>query len=110
MPGGPAVDDPMLRAIAELRLEFQHLIEEQIVRARGVEPCRPEPILNTAAARRLIALSIAAHAPAPLTEAPGEPNERVEARPLDPRERLNALARHLDHRLRQAGNPGTTET
>jgi hypothetical protein len=84
-------DDPLLRAIAEFRSEVNHLIYEQLayVKDRVEEPSNHRPFRA---------------APVPtVTEPPAEP---AKVRSLDPRERLDALAKHLDHRLRQASLPG----
>jgi hypothetical protein len=83
-------DDPLLRAIAELRTDLLHLIDDQVAywkeRVEELPPpraVRPAPVLNVA-----------------------EPQEvAAKARPLDPRQRLDALAKHLDHRLRLANVP-----
>jgi hypothetical protein len=84
-------DDSLLRAIAEFRSEVNHLIDEQLayVKDRVEEPSAHRPFRS---------------APVPtVTEPPAEP---AKVRTLDPRERLDALAKHLDHRLRQASLPG----
>jgi hypothetical protein len=90
MPSDPEENDPLLRALAELRQEVNSLIDEQVaqVKERVQEsnvsrPLRPAVVMNVA-----------------------EPTEDVaKARALDPRQRLDALAKHLDHRLRLANVP-----
>jgi hypothetical protein len=91
MPSDPESDDPLLRAIDELRADVNHLIDEQVTyvkdRVEDLTPPRPlrtAPVLNAAE-------------PAPV--------EVPKARSLDPRQRLDALAKHLDHRLRLANVP-----
>jgi hypothetical protein len=90
MAGDLEDDDPLLRAIAELRTEVNQLIDEQVsyVKDRVEEQPVHRPF-------RLAPVSTA-------TEPSAEP---AKVRTLDPRERLDALAKHLDHRLRQASLP-----
>jgi hypothetical protein len=104
MPGDAEIDDPLLRAIAELRDEVNRLIDEQVASAKERDRAgEPSP----AHARR----------PAPSPSMAAATAEPARARPLDPSQRLDALARHLDHRRRlngsptpdRAGRPTTTE-
>ena len=90
MPSDTESNDPLLRAIAELRSDVNHLIDEQVAyvkeRVEELTPPRgprPAPVLN-------------------VTE---PPEELAKGRSLDPRQRLDALAKHLDHRLRVANVP-----
>src|SRR3954462_14902891 len=90
------VGDPLLRAIAELRIDLKILIDEQValVKERVEEPSAPR------------GLRVAPAQPLPAAEARDEAAEAAaKARSLDPRQRLDALAKHLDHRLRQANSP-----
>jgi hypothetical protein len=94
MPGDPETNDPLLRVIAELRADLNQWIDEQLayVKERVEEPnpprtMRPTPVLN-------------------LTEAvPPAPVEADRVQPLDPRQRLDALAKRLDHRRRLSSGP-----
>jgi len=91
MPSDSEVIDPLLRAITDLRSELNHLIDEQVasVKERWEEP---------------LSLRTPRSTPVPVvTEAP---EEVAKPRALDPKQRLDALAKHLDHRLRQANAPG----
>ncbi len=84
------VNDSLLRTIAELRSEVKHLIDEQVayVKERVEEPASPR-VLRAAPAASVT-----------------EPTQDItKARSLDPRQRLDALAKHLDHRLRLANVP-----
>jgi hypothetical protein len=87
MPSDHEVNDPFLRSIAELRIEMNCLIDEQVayVKQRVEEPVPPRM-----------------PRPAPVRSGPEPPEEVAAVRSLDPRQRLDALARHLDHRLRLA--------
>jgi hypothetical protein len=83
-------DDPLLRAIAELRTDLLHLIDDQVAywKERVEDPTPPRAV------RPVSVLNVA------------EPQEvAAKARSLDPRQRLDALAKHLDHRLRLANVP-----
>jgi hypothetical protein len=88
MPSDHEVNDPLLRSIAELRAELNSLIDEQVayVKERVEEPVAPR-VLRTA----------------PVLSVTEPPEEVATVRSLDPRQRLDALAKHLDHRLRLAG-------
>jgi hypothetical protein len=90
MPSDVEVNDPLLRSIAELRAELNGLIDEQVayVKERVEEPAPP----------RVLRAAPAMNVTEPVEEVP-----RVRA--LDPRQRLDALAKHLDHRLRLANVP-----
>jgi hypothetical protein len=94
-----AESNDLLRAIAELRIDVNRLIDEQVaqVKARVEEPATsPMP----PRAMRL----------APVPKVPDPPDESGNGRTLDPRQRLDALAKHLDHRLRQANGPAAERT
>src|SRR4051794_29073765 len=92
MPSDPQSNDPMLREIAKLRIDVNHLIDEQITFVKGwAEELAPPRGLRTA--------------PAP--NVPEPPDETAKGRAADPRQRLDALAKHLDHRLRLANVPST---
>jgi hypothetical protein len=95
MSGNPEDNDALLRTIAELRSEVNHLIDEQVayVKERVEQPVSPR-VLRAAAV-------------ASVTE---PSRDAAKDRSLDPRQRLDALARHLDHRLRLANVPGTDRT
>src|SRR5262245_33477699 len=90
MPSDPESDD-LLRAIAELRIDVNRLIDEQVARVkeRAEEPATAPPPARTLR-------------PAPVPNVPEPPDDVGKGRTLDPRQRLDALAKHLDHRLRQA--------
>jgi hypothetical protein len=90
MSSDPEVNDALLRTIAELRSEVNHLIDEQVahVRERVEEPVSSRPLRA-----------------APVVSAAEPPDEPGKGRSLDPRQRLDALAKHLDHRLRLAHVP-----
>jgi hypothetical protein len=87
MPSDHEVSDPFLRSIAELRVELNTLIDEQVayVKERVEEPVVPR-VLRTV----------------PVMSVTEPPEEVATVRSLDPRQRLDALAKHLDHRLRLA--------
>jgi hypothetical protein len=85
------VVDPLLQAIAELRSDVNRLIDEQVASVK-------ERIEELASYRPLRV--------APIQAAPEPAPETSKPRSLDPRQRLDALAKHLDHRLRQATGPG----
>jgi hypothetical protein len=84
-------DDPLLRAIADLRVDMNHLIDEQVnsIKERLDEQAQPRTLRP---------------APVPIVTEP--PDETSKVREIDPRQRLEALAKHLDHRLRLANVPG----
>ena len=87
MTGDAEVSDPLLRAIAELRTDVNLLIDEQVALVKDrVEELTPPRSVRSAPAMNATA-----------TEAP---DEGTKARSLDPRQRLDALAKHLDHKLR----------
>jgi hypothetical protein len=90
MPSDHEVNDPFLRWIAELRVELNSLIDEQVayVKERVEEPVAPR-VLRTV----------------PVLSVPEPAEEVATVRSLDPRQRLDALAKHLDHRLRLANVP-----
>jgi hypothetical protein len=90
MSSDPEVNDSLLRTIAELRTEVNHLIDEQVayVKERVEEPVSPR-VLRAA----------------PVTSVAESDKDIVKVRSLDPRQRLDALAKHLDHRLRLANVP-----
>jgi len=89
------VNDSLLRTIAELRSEVNHLIDEQVayVKERVEEPVSPR-VLRAA----------------PAASATEPPKDVAKVRSLDPRQRLDALAKHLDHRLRLANVPAPERT
>jgi hypothetical protein len=93
MPSDHEVNDPLLRSIAELRAELNSLIDEQVayVKERVEEPVAPR-VLRPAPP---MSVSVSVNAIEP-------PEEVGTVRALDPRQRLDALAKHLDHRLRLA--------
>jgi hypothetical protein len=95
MSSDPEVNDSLLRTIAELRSEVNHMIDEQVayVRDRVEEPVSPR-VLRAA----------------PVASVTEPPKEVTKGRALDPRQRLDALAKHLDHRLRLANVPGSEKT
>jgi hypothetical protein len=88
MPSDHEVNDPLLRSIAELRAEVNLLINEQVAYVRGRMEAPP------GARGPRVGPSVMS-----VTE---PPEEVTQVRPLDPRQRLDALAKHLDHRLRLA--------
>ena len=90
MPGDFEDNDPLLRAIAELRADMHQLIDEQVKSIK-------ERIEDLAPPRALRA--------APVLNGTEPPDETSKVRSLDPRQRLDALARHLDHKLRLANVP-----
>lgn len=113
-------DDALLQTIAGLRTDVNRLIDEQLTRLNALEQKRPpEP----AAERRFSAPASAyqpapraprtpAPAPAPVQAAtrvrePVEPPPKPESD--DPSQRLDALARHLDGRLRRSGSRAKAE-
>jgi hypothetical protein len=107
--------DPLLRAIAELRVDLNHLINEQIacVKERWEEPpvlrsLRTAPSLTPVPAAAPAPASVPAStpAPAPALVVADVPEAAAKPRTLDPRQRLDALAKRLDHRARQAIVPG----
>jgi hypothetical protein len=119
MPSDSEVMDPLLRAIAELRVDLNHLINEQIacVKERWEEPpvlrslrtappLTPAPALTPVPAAVPVPAPAPASAPAPALVVAGAPEAAAKPRTLDPRQRLDALAKRLDHRARQANVPG----
>ena len=80
MPHDPGAGDPLLRAIADCRVVLDRLIDEQVSRLSGLE--EPKPRRTTK--------------PAPVTPPPSPDLG-------DPRERLDALAKRLDGRLKRFG-------
>jgi hypothetical protein len=106
----PTGDDAaVLQTIAELRSDVNRLIDEQLARVRALEEKR---VAEPAPERRFSAPSPApTPPPSPAPRAPRPPaasrlREVVEAPPKpdtdDPSQRLDALARHLDGRLRRS--------
>jgi hypothetical protein len=87
MVGDHEAGDPLLRSIAELRVELNSLIDEQVAYVKErVEPPVAPRVLRAA----------------PVLSMTEPPEEAAAVRSLDPRQRLDALAKHLDHRLRLA--------
>jgi hypothetical protein len=88
------VNNPLLQELAELRAEVNQLIDEQVayVKERVEDLSLPRPLRAT---------------PLPIAGVSEPPEESVRGRTLDPRQRLDALAKHLDHRLRLANVPTT---
>ena len=84
------LSDPLLRAIGDLRMDVLQLIDEQISYVKQ----RVDELSSTPAPR-----------PVPVQPIPEIPEETPKDRSLDPRKRLDALAKHLDHRLRQVNVP-----
>jgi hypothetical protein len=82
--------DPLLRAIGDLRIDVLQLIDEQISYVKQ----RVDELSATSTPR-----------PVPVQPIPEVPEETLKDRNLDPRKRLDALAKHLDHRLRQVNVP-----
>lgn len=105
MPGDAEGHDPMLLAIAELRIDVNRLIDEQVARVKGRagESTPPRPA-------RLSPIAIPIAGPAPVLNDTAAPDEAAGGRTLDPRQRLDALAKHLDHRLRQGNGPSNERT
>jgi hypothetical protein len=129
---GFEIQDPLLRAIADLREQVDRLIDEQkgvvgaALAAQEEEPpvverLPPAPgpeTLGTTAAAAPVSRARKPSTPAafdrvddpsptpprPVSTAQ-EPAPPPPARSDDPRERLDALAKHLDRKLRQAGGP-----
>lgn len=127
------VNDPLLRAIAELRGQVDRLIDEQKASVGGIlsyleeDPgvverpaalaVEPATVLHPPAPAELAPKARRAGAPVvfdrldepsptpprPVSTAPPEPAPA--SRSEDPRERLDALAKHLDRKLRQAAAP-----
>ena len=95
MPSDPEVNDPLLRALAELRVEMNQLIDEQVAYVK-------ERVEDPVSHRVLRAAPVMA---APVMSVTEPAEEVAKARSLDPRQRLDALAKHLDHRLRLANAP-----
>jgi hypothetical protein len=95
MSSEPDVSDSLLRTIAELRAEVNLLIDEQVayVKERVEEPIAPR-VLRTA----------------PVATVAEPPKDAAKPRSLDPKSRLDALAKHLDHRLRLANVPAQERT
>jgi hypothetical protein len=96
MSSDPELDDSLVRTLAELRRELNHLIDEQV---SYLKERQEEPISARAAMPRPAPAVVAA-------PSPPEPPDDARARGLDPRQRLDALAKHLDHRRRQANGTG----
>jgi hypothetical protein len=109
MASDPEVNDPLLRAIAELRSDVNLLIDEQLAYVKD----RLEDLVTSRALRAApVAVQVAVPVAVPVAVAsvPEPPEETSRARTLDPRQRLDALAKHLDHRLRQANVPPPERT
>ena len=98
-------EDPLLRAVADLRAEVDRVIDAEIARLGQAAP-RPEPV-NGRHAPAAVRPPIAAPEPAS-----GEvPLPAPEAEDGDPGKRLDALAQRLEGRLRRSrektnGRPG----
>lgn len=93
----PGEDDPLLRAIAEFRVEVDRLIDAEVRRREVVAQARDlaSRLAPTGGPPREIpVLSVT---PAP------EPRAGAED---DPRRRLDLLAQRLESRLRQSASPG----
>ncbi|SRR5579883_1891473 len=89
MSQGTELADSLARAIGEFREELLARIDTELARLHGPAPEEG----------RSVGL------PEPETSVPPQP----QADPGNPRQRLDALARLLDHRLKQVeGAPGTT--
>lgn len=129
----PEARDSLFRAIADLRGELDRLIDEQKAAIGGAQWAPDEAA--TAPERAPSGASepaapLAAQAPPDAAARPRRPNapavfDRLDdpsptpprpastavpetpppSRPEDPRERLDALAKHLDRKLRQASAP-----
>lgn len=105
-------DATLLRTIAELRSDVNRLIDEQLAQVRALEEKRTaevaverrfsplQPPDPTPPAARPSRASVRARE---ATELPPPPPPRAEAASDDPSQRLDALARHLDGRLRRSG-------
>ena len=99
-------DTALLQTISELRADVNRLVDEQLARVRALEEKRPD----TAVERRFTAPP---HPSQPAVRAPraqvvSRTREPVEPPPKPagsaaPSQRLDALARHLDGRLRRSG-------
>jgi hypothetical protein len=105
-------DDPLLEAIADLRMEVDRLINSQRVRleqqeAQGLRPyvsansperpaakVAPRQVRRNDSSSRTTTLASPVH--------PGASSDDQ----TNPRNRLDALARHLDDRLRRRREPG----
>jgi outer membrane biosynthesis protein TonB len=110
-----ADDTALLQTIAELRADVNRLIDEQLTRVRTLEEKR---VVEAGAERRFTAPpppptpAPPAPLPPPVVRAPRpqpavKPREQPAELPTkpetdDPSQRLDALARHLDGRLRRA--------
>src|SRR3954452_4721925 len=94
MTGDTDPQDPLQRAIVELRLELSRMIDEQVayLKERTEEIAPPRP-------------SRPSPSPSPSAVMAEPPDEVARARALDPRQRLDALAKHLDNRRRLANAP-----
>lgn len=145
----PGNSDPLLRAIAELREQFDRLIDEQqraletwaseleaeqivVARPAVTEEPTPAPLpptqesvaIRDPEAERLAPRRVAEPAPRTRRPTPTVPSptadptvaspdvapaatreSRSGARSDDPRERLSALAKHFDRKLRRSGSP-----
>ena len=90
--------DALLFAIAKFREDIGRLFDEQIalVRGRSIEPAVPEPTLIAPTVEPLLPPPAAVE----VRPAPAAPVEPPVARSNDPRERLDALAKLLDRRLK----------
>jgi hypothetical protein len=111
-------NDPLLQAIGELRQHLDRLIDEQRAILYGADgdgpaspmpaaPADPGPEAPAAAEfapkpRRMPAAAPERGAEPPRTEPEPAPDGRA---PDDPRMRLDALAKHLDRKMRQASTP-----
>jgi hypothetical protein len=109
---------PLLRVITELRLDVDRLIDEE-VRRLGMPPRREAKAIEIGAGRELMAAAPARTRPGGSTSGRenGQPGPRAAGpRPPegpgddDPSRRLDALAKHLDDRMRRAaGRPVPAE-
>ena len=104
-------DAALLQTISELRSDVNRLIDEQLARVRTLEEKRAaEP----AAERRYSAPQASAPPPprAPRASAAVRAQEPVQERTApetdDPGQRLDALARHLDGRIRRSNGKAKT--
>jgi hypothetical protein len=92
-------DDPLLQAIAQLREEVDRLFDEQAAHLRLMEAHAVSPEVAPSSSRRT---------PESMEQrfdkreaAVERPQAAGPASEMDPRNRLDALARHLDDRLRR---------
>jgi hypothetical protein len=94
--------DPLARAIAEFRNEFLLWIDREVARAQGPEflaEMGPQPPRE--AERFADRMAHAEISGAPVAGTGEETEPQPQDGPGNPRHRLDALARLLDHRLKQ---------